>query len=234
MTITSDPGISQFEMAPVDLYRDIHKGIRAALFGLVSQAGSADASNPDERTALAANVNQVADLLVSHAEHEEGFLDEPVRALSIKDADWTIEQHHELEASLIGLRTRAAEAVDAGGPIQRACLHHLYLDLASFTSAYLAHQDYEERVLMPMLAHSLTIPEILALNGAIIGTIPPEELAYALALMLPAMNVEDRTEILGGMRAEAPPEVFAGVWALAGSVLSPADVAALGARLGVA
>jgi hypothetical protein len=47
------------------------------------------------------------------------------------------------------------------------------------------------------------------------------------------MNIDDRAELLGGMRAGAPPEVFAGVWALAGSVLTPGDHAALGARLGI-
>ena len=56
----------------------------------------------------------------------------------------------------------------------------------------------------------------------------------SLPLMLPAMNVDDRVELLGGMRANAPAEVFAGVWSLAGSVLAPADRAAVAARLGLA
>ena len=37
--------------------------------------------------------------------------------------------------------------------------------------------------------------------------------------MIPAMNIDDRTELLGGMRAGAPPEVFEGIWGLTGSVL---------------
>ena len=59
-------------------------------------------------------------------------------------------------------------------------------------------------------------------------------MAQALALMLPAMNIDDRTELLGGMQAGAPPEVFEGVWGLAGSVLAPPDFTALGARLEIA
>ena len=42
------------------------------------------------------------------------------------------------------------------------------------------------------------------------------------------MNIDDRTDMLGGMKAGAPPEVFAGLWGLVGSVLTPADYA--GAR----
>ena len=48
-------------------------------------------------------------------------------------------------------------------------------------------------------------------------------MAKSLALMLPAMNIDDRTELLGGMRAGAPAEVFDGVWGLAGSVLDTGD-----------
>jgi hypothetical protein len=39
-------------------------------------------------------------------------------------------------------------------------------------------------------------------------TMPPEEMVKAMAHMLPAMNVEERVDMLGGM-AMAPPEVFA-------------------------
>ena len=52
--------------------------------------------------------------------------------------------------------------------------------------------------------------------------------------MLPAMNVEDRVELLGGVQAGAPPEVFAGMMGLAQSVISAADYAQVATRLGVA
>ena len=75
---------------------------------------------------------------------------------------------------------------------------------------------------------------LLAIHQAIIASIPPETMATSLAFMLPAMNIDDRAELLGGMQAGAPPEVFAGVWGLVGSVLTPADYQALGVRLGLA
>ena len=52
--------------------------------------------------------------------------------------------------------------------------------------------------------------------------------------MLPAMNIDDRADLLGGMQATAPAPVFEGVWGLAGNVLDPADHLALGRRLGIA
>ena len=65
---------------------------------------------------------------------------------------------------------------------------------------------------------------------------PPnvDSLVGGLAVMFPAMNVDDRTELLGGMRATAPAEAFAGVWSLAKSVLSVDDHRAVAVRLGLA
>jgi hypothetical protein len=74
---------------------------------------------------------------------------------------------------------------------------------------------------------------VAEIHGAIIGSIPPDEMAQSLALMLPAMNVDNRTELLGGMKANAPAEVFEGVWGLAASVLTDADHRAVATRLGI-
>jgi hypothetical protein len=68
----------------------------------------------------------------------------------------------------------------------------------------------------------------------LVASLTPEEMTIGFSFMLPAMNLEDRTELLGGMKAGAPPEVFAGVWRLVQSVLEPADYTALAARLEVA
>lgn len=59
-------------------------------------------------------------------------------------------------------------------------------------------------------------------------------MARSLALMLPAMDLDDQAEMLGGTRAQAPVPVFEGVWSLAGSVLTPADRNALANRLELA
>ena len=86
---------------------------------------------------------------------------------------------------------------------------------------------------MPGLEAAIGVEAVIGVHHQIVGSIPPQDMARSLALMLPAMNLADRVEMLGGMRAEAPAEVFSGVWSLAGSVLDPADHAALAVRLGL-
>ena len=64
-----------------------------------------------------------------------------------------------------------------------ALVHRLYLEFASFTSAYLEHQDVEERVVMPALEAAIGFDAVLAIHQAILGSIPPEKMATSLSMM---------------------------------------------------
>jgi hypothetical protein len=219
--------------APVtlDLYKDIHKAIRVELFAVTAEAGRIDPSKAVARAALASHVTDVVELLRSHAEHEDAAI-QPVLEARLPDLAERVEVDHlTLEARMDDLAAMAGEQADVGVAEPSGTAHRLYLALASFTSDYLAHQDIEERVIMPTLEAEVGIEDVVAIHQAILAGIPPEEMARSLALMLPAMNVDDRTALLGGMRAGAPAEVFAGVWALAGSVLEPDDHRDLARRL---
>jgi hypothetical protein len=210
-----------------DIYRDIHKSIRGELFAVTEEAGRADPASTADRTAVAAHVDAVVAYLVSHAEHEDAVVQPTVETHLPALAERIASDHERLETRMSDLRSLAADAAD------RFDLHRLYLELASFTSAYLAHQDLEERLVMPALEAAIGVDAVVAIHGAIIASLPPDEMMRSLALMVPAINVDDRVDLLGGMRATAPAPVFEAVWRLAGSVLSAADHAALGARLGL-
>ena len=222
------PGIPE-----IDLYRDIHKGIRGELFAATLQAGSSDASDRAARLALTGRIDGLVHLLHSHAEHEDVHIQGAIEVHVPASAERIVADHAALDARIAAIHDQSASLAELCGPAARSAADGLYLDLASFVSAYLQHQDLEERVAMPALATAIGPLAVLEIHGAIIGSIPPQEMAESLSVMLPAMNVDDRTELLGGMRAEAPAEVFAGVWGLAGSVLTPADLAAVATRLDI-
>ncbi len=237
MTIT-EPSITEpqptvpLRLVAVDLYRDIHKGIRSELFSVTETAGRLDPSDRQARADLATHVRQVVDLLVTHAEHEDGHIQPALERHLPALAEQVADDHERIEARLAGLADQAEEAVDTPGNT-RWHTHRFYVDFAAFTSTYLAHQDLEERVILPALEEIIGTDACLGLHQAIVGSIPPEQMATSLAVMVPAMNIDDRAELLGGMRAGAPAEVFQGMWGLVQSVLDPRDVAALAARLGL-
>jgi len=233
MTITPPAPTTDFRLVAIDLYRDIHKGIRAELFATTLEAGRVDPTDRPGRQALADRVDDLTTLLATHAEHEDGHVQPAIEVHMPALAERIESDHGRLEARMEDLRFLAEVDVTAGQAGSRLSSHHLYLELASFTSAYLDHQDLEERVVMPDLESAIGAEAVEAIHGALISSIPPELMAQSLAIMLPAMNIDNRAELLGGMQAGAPAEVFAGVWGLTGSVLAPADLEPLGARLGL-
>ncbi len=233
MTIIDTPRLPAIEAVTCDLYRDIHKGIRGNLFELTGFLGRLDPSDRVERAQAADKLRWTVGFLVDHAEHEDVAI-QPALEANLPDlADTVAADHERIEARMEDLEAMAAEAVDAPPSAQRHAVHRLHLELAEFTSTYLAHQDFEERMVMPSLEAAIGVEAVVKINEAIIGSIPPQEMAEALGVMLPAMNVDDRAEMLGGIRAGAPAEVFAGIWGLAGSVLSAKDHDALASRLGL-
>ncbi len=222
---------SDVRLVALDLYKDIHKGIRSELFAITLEAGRTDAADRAGRALLAERVTGVVELLVTHAEHEDDAI-QPSLESHLPDLAARVELDHlTLEVRLHELRAWAMDVVEAPPAAARERLHALYVELASFTGAYLAHQDVEERQIMPALIDAVGFDAVLAMHQAIVGSIPPEQMAAVLAIMLPSMDVDDRAELLGGMRSGAPAEVFEGVWALAGSVLAPKDHQALAIRL---
>jgi hypothetical protein len=215
----------------VDLYRDIHKGIRAELFDLVLTAGSADPGDEAGRSALADHIADVMDLLVDHAHHEDAAIQPTIAEVLPEFAAQVAGEHEDLEERIRGLREQARFLTVAADP--RRALHIAHLDLAAFTADYLAHQDLEERMIMPALEAAIGVPAVLHIHQAIVGPMPPEDLARSLMVMLPAMNADDRVEMLGGIRDSSPQEVFEGVLDLAAGVLDPASNTQLSERLGL-
>lgn len=221
------------ERVNLDLYRDIHKGLRNGLFGVTFAAGQVDPGNRDAVAAVAGRWHDLVAVLVGHAEHEDEFMQPVIEEHFPALADVIAVAHPELEAQMAALEVLAERATDACERDRRLAVHRMYLGFASFTAAYLQHQEFEELRVMPALAEKIGFEAVLAMHGAIVASIPPDEMVKALTLMLPGMNVEDRAELLGGIKAGAPAEVFAGMMGLAQSVVSPADYEQVATRLGV-
>lgn len=239
MTATSFPVESSTDgstlyIPALDLYRAIHKGIRAELFALTTVAGSLDPRDHCDRAAFLDQVRALERVLDEHAAHEDTAIDPVLAAHSPALSAQVNADHHDFEEEFRAIRGRAEALLVTDDAAAPALAHWAYLDLASFTSRYLAHQNLEERVVMPVIEAAVGFEGCLEIHTSIVGSLSPDELTRSLTFMLPAMNVDDRAELLGGMQANAPAEVFAGVMGLARSVLLPADYAAVAQRIGFA
>jgi hypothetical protein len=236
MTTTTTPLIVEtaaLETVTFDIYRDIHKGIRNGLFSVTLAAGEVDPEDQVAIQALAQRWTDLVGVLVAHAEHEDAFVQPAIERFAPAYAAEIAEVHPRLEAQMAELEVLADRATDACPDQVRMLTHRFYLGLASFTAEYLQHQEFEEFEVMVMLSQHLTFDELLAIDNAIVASIEPDMMAKSAALMLPAMNIADQTELFEGARLGVPPEVFQGILMLAESVLEPERYQTLRTRLDV-
>jgi hypothetical protein len=233
MTVTQQINSRDANVATTNLYRDIHKGIRAELFAITGEAGRVDPGSDPARAGLAAHVRNVVDLLEEHASQEDRVV-QPVLQTHLPDLAARVDADHELLSARTTRLVSFADAAAEATSVSRAqAIHNLYLELAAFTGVYLTHQDVEERTVLPALEKAIRPDAIQDIHTAIVSSIPPDQMARSLAIMLPAMNIDNRAETLAGIQAGAPAQIFEGIWGLANSVLDPADAEAVAGRIGL-
>ncbi|MCU1504833.1 MAG: hypothetical protein JWM12_4187 [Ilumatobacteraceae bacterium] len=221
-------------MVSYDIYRNIHKGIRLEMFGVTTDAGRLDPDDTAACARFATRFRGLESLLVNHAKHEDDHLDAVIAEVMGAHAAEITESHVVLEERVEQIGWIVDAAIAATGVDRRAGFHTVYLELAAFTALYLQHQDDEERVVMRALDAAFPTETLAQLDAQIVASIAPDVLGACLAVMLPGMNVLDRCELLDEIRAHAPAEAFAGIWALAAQVLEPRDYLQVAHRMSLA
>ncbi len=235
LQLPTTPAGGEFDLVDAsayDFYRQVHKGIRHALFHTTLRAGSLDVADSDAVDTFLEAHRSLLGLLRSHHRHEDDFVQPLLEEHAPELALAVGAQHGDVEEGMAVLEQREARLASAARSGRPGAALNLYLDLGRLTSAYLAHQLVEETQVMPALREAMPTDELVAVDLAIRGSLPPEEMAAWMTHMLPAMDVEERTEMLGGM-AMAPPEIFSLFRAAAQAALSADEWAQVAHRIGI-
>jgi hypothetical protein len=234
-THDTDP-IAQLAAAPIpfDLYREVHKGLRKALFDLTTSVGSADCQVAADREAVVAHVHRVIALLHTHHGHEDTFIQPLLDAHAPTLAAMIEDGHGEVDADIVDLELAAEKLAGTDGGDAVAAGHALYGRLALFTASYLAHMALEEGGVMEALRAAMSLGDLFDVEMTLRGSVAPPTMCDFIAVMVPAMNPAERTTMLGGMHAGAPAEVFELFRGAAEAALGADDYAALARAIGIA
>lgn len=191
-----DRAVSGEAEQPWDLYREIHKAMRFALFGVTTRAGSTD---PTDDAALLAEWRDVAMVLPGHHAHEDQFCD-PLVLRHAPDLREELEgAHRGTDEALDHLDRDAAALASTSSGDRGSLVQRFHLDLADFTAAYLTHLRFEEDRVMPALNAAMSGQELAEVTGAIRGSVPPPDKCVFIRYMVPAMSFPERLDMLGGM-----------------------------------
>jgi hypothetical protein len=174
-----------------DLFTNVHKGIRRALFSTCLALGKA--RDETVSAALRAELRRVLHFVRHHGENEELLL-LPMLAETAPVVHGRMRAAHaEIDALLLALEGR----VDGGGATE------LYHGLCELAARYLEHMREEELELEPRIAAALTLEQMHEFGRASVARTAPEDARVMLGWMLPAMPPSQAREFL----ARLPPEL---------------------------
>ncbi|HEY1533478.1 MAG TPA: hemerythrin domain-containing protein [Polyangiaceae bacterium] len=169
--------------AKPDLFCNVHKGIRRALFAACAALGRADGDTARE-VAARATLAEALHFVAHHGENEDSLLLPILRERTPQIFERMNSAHAALD--------EARASLTAHQPIAA-----LYLAACAFTSQYLAHMDDEERVFEPAIRALLSADEAIAFGRRSVERTAPADQRMMLGWMLPAMTRLDADAFLG-------------------------------------
>lgn len=214
-----------------NIYSNIHKTLRAFMGDTLNRTARMDGDDAADTRAVLAQIRQLLAFCRGHLQHENEFIHTAMEARQ-PGASRAIHDEHLHHIDAIGqLESLCADVERSDGLARALEINRLHSQLAVFVGDNLLHMHVEETEHNAVLWASHTDQELLAIEHAIVASIPPEESMFSLRWMIPALNPAERAAMFAGMRAGMPPPVFEGVRELARQVLSESDNAKLSRAL---
>lgn len=168
-----------------DIFTNVHKGIRLALFSACLALGRA--GDDGARGDLArAQMREVLHFVAHHGDNEDLLL-LPLLAEHAPETFQRIQAAHvRVQAALDSLRAALETAPPAA----------LYAQTCSFIALYLEHMNEEEHELEPAIRQALSVEQLAAFGRRSVERTAPADQKMMLSFMLPAMTGSDATAFL--------------------------------------
>ena len=229
--------------ATEDLFTPIHKALRSMIYSLGGRLQSVDFADKSASVAVLSDLEHefsnavtstcVLCLLHHHAGSEETVVFPPMQPLDPAMIRTLIDEHQEITRRLVSL-SKKAEAIRSTEELRRRIElgAQINREANDFFAYYLAHMNKEEVTIVPAMKEHFTDDQLRALQGQIIGSMPPERVGNYLRWMLPSLNLAELTGFIAGVKHGAPPEVLRMVAGVGTANVDPARWATVRERVG--
>jgi hemerythrin-like domain-containing protein len=199
----------------VNIFNQIHKGLRALLYETSLLLQQTDFSDEQEMKAAINRVNMVADLFDDHAHHEDAYVFPAIQQYepSIVDA---FEQEHSMDAKLTRALKDSLQALQmASSLVRQEMASELGRTFIQFMIFNLEHMSKEETILNKILWRYYSDADILDIQRNIVSNLSPWSAKTGSQWMMRGLN---NTEIVNWLRAVenvAPQNIFQDLFATA-------------------
>jgi len=225
-----------------NLFRPIHKGIRSMIFLLGLRLGTTDFTNLAEanevatqlkRDLTASSSNCILCLLQAHSAHEDKDFFSAVRPFDEEPVKLMMAEHAVIVRRIYGVAKMCDELISAPDPAHRIELgDRLLLEANDLFAFYLAHLNNEEALVVPVMWEHFTDAQLRALRAQFYNTLPLALFEEWMRWTLPALNANELTVLLSGMKTDPPPNRFVDVMRVAQETLRPDRFAMVQSRVG--
>ena len=230
--------------ATEDIFTPIHKAIRSMIYDVGGRLQTNDFADLDASKPLLADLeHEFSDALSSgcllcilhhHATDEELSVFPSVSSHGPELVQSLIQEHHDLARQLGSITTHSRalaqlsttnQRIEAGSALNR--------EVNTFFADYIEHMNREEVELVPLMQERFTNEQMRAMRATIIAGMPPDRVAAIFRWMLPSLNVTELTDLVGGVKAGAPPAFLALLTRIGEERVDPARWRTVKARVGI-
>ena len=206
-----------------DIYRFVHKALRAFMSDTLNAAGGMDPHDDAERNRVLAQIRELLDFCRAHLDKEDHFVHSAMEERAPGSARATAGDHQEHLHSFSDIEAARVAVEQTEGAARTAAASLLYRKLALFVGENFVHMNVEETENNEVLWRTHSDAELIAIEQAIVASLSPEEKQFSGRWMLPFLTPEERAFVLNTMRASLPTQAFAGILVSLMSRLSDAN-----------
>jgi hemerythrin-like domain-containing protein len=191
-----------------DLYAPIHKALRLFMTRTLTRLGAADPGRADEVGAALDQLERLLALCEVHLKDENEFVHPALERARPGSAARIAAEHVHHAESIADLRDLAGLVKHGSSQARGDALMRLYRALALFVADNFQHMHQEEMQHNAVLWTAYSDAQLLAIEQALVASIPPDAVAEAMHWFMPALNAPERALMLSEMQQGMPPEPF--------------------------
>lgn len=191
-----------------DIYGQVHKGLRAFLNATLDELGRLDSTDVHEVKRVLDQVDELLDFCVGHLEKENQYVHAALEAHDPFSVKQVAEEHEKHVLAIRWLRADIHNMACAASLAREQVAVRLYRAFALFVAENLEHMEVEESRHNPILWTHFTDAELTAIHTAIVTATSPAHMALGARWIVPHLTPAERTELITGLCATMPREIF--------------------------